>query len=57
MKFFKAVIDARTLLAHVLITPTLGPHNPFYSATAGMEVSKKINTAHSMKIFYLYLCF
>ena len=26
---FKAVIDARTLLAQILITPTLGPHNPF----------------------------
>lgn len=44
------MIDARTLLAHVLITPTLGPHNPFYSATAGMEVSEKI-----YKLIALYM--
>lgn len=34
------MIDARTLLAHVLITPTLGPNNPFNSSKE-TEVSRK----------------
>ncbi len=29
ISFAQAVIDARTLLAQILITPTLGPNNPF----------------------------
>ncbi|XP_046448229.1 dmX-like protein 2 isoform X2 [Daphnia pulex] len=29
LRIYQAVIDARTLLAQILITPTLGPNNPF----------------------------